>query len=389
MATVRLAFIGAGEVNFGSPAVPWNHAQRLETLSAKYKIEVVGIADVNEKRAQSTLETWQGKSKLYGGAKAYGDYVKMLDETKPHGVLIGVPPFAHGSPEENKGDIEVVCARRNVAMFIEKPISLSDPKSVAQVLDEINKAGDKLVVSVGYMFRYAAFTNKINEILNGLAKKRGKSDGKEIIKAVLLRYNAAYAAINKSMWWDIRLSGGPIVEQSTHFVDIARYLAGEIDEPTLQAYSIRCEDLQAVPLDFVSKKNVEEGVKDENKIKHVTTAVWKFKSGALCSFTHAALYQGEKYECAIEIWGDGFRISVEDPYNHPVLKYKITGQDAPEGEAGKEQVFDLSADDPYESELDTFLSAISNSNPGAIRSPYADALGTYRMTWQIREKASS
>ena len=55
------------------------------------------------------------------------------------------------------------------------------------------------------------------------------------------------------MWhrWDTALSGGPIVEQATHFVDLMRFFAGEIIEETVKAVAVGPEqplvDMAAAP----------------------------------------------------------------------------------------------------------------------------------------------
>jgi hypothetical protein len=46
----------------------------------------------------------------------------------------------------------------------------------------------------------------------------------------------------------------------------------------------------------------------------VTTAFWKFSSGAIGSLMHGVLLHGDKYENEIEILGDGYRICLIDPY---------------------------------------------------------------------------
>ena len=47
------------------------------------------------------------------------------------------------------------------------------------------------------------------------------------------RYYYAYSDNSNPYWWNASQSGGPVVEQATHFCDIARYLAGDIDESTI------------------------------------------------------------------------------------------------------------------------------------------------------------
>ena len=44
------------------------------------------------------------------------------------------------------------------------------------------------------------------------------------------------------MWWNIDQSGGPVVEQGTHFCDLARFLVGEINLDTVQAIAIKQTD---------------------------------------------------------------------------------------------------------------------------------------------------
>ncbi len=51
--------------------------------------------------------------------------------------------------------------------------------------------------------------------------------------SVEARYYFAYSDNIMAHWWDVSKSGGPIVEQATHFCDIIRYLAGDIREDTL------------------------------------------------------------------------------------------------------------------------------------------------------------
>ena len=51
-------------------------------------------------------------------------------------------------------------------------------------------------------------------------------------------YASAYSTIRKKHYWDTSLSGGPIVEQATHSIDIMRYFGGEISEESITALAI-------------------------------------------------------------------------------------------------------------------------------------------------------
>ena len=53
------------------------------------------------------------------------------------------------------------------------------------------------------------------------------------------RYSCPYNNIEKTQWWDTQKSGGCIVEQATHFVDLMRYLAGgDIIDTSIKATAV-------------------------------------------------------------------------------------------------------------------------------------------------------
>lgn len=315
---VRVAFVGAGEVNFGSDSVevPWNHARVLARLGTTpgVKVRAVGVADINVARADAVAAKWRAKSpQVFGDMKAYGGVRSMLDDARPDGVIVGLPPFAHGLAEEC--DCELECARRGVHLFVEKPISSHPPERVAPVRDELARLVRErgLVVSVGYMFRYSTPVLKLRQLLAEHAVAQGSRA--PAVRAIMLRYNTAYPAIEKAMWcaplpmlvgiwiltvklrvnvrWDLRLSGGPIIEQCTHFADLARFIAGEVDLSTVSAVAINAPrsdadahgpgHLSSLPKDVISGKCVEEGVPHEFRVPRVTTAHWRFESGECLS----------------------------------------------------------------------------------------------------------
>lgn len=53
---MKVAFIGAGGINFGSPEGPWNHSARLQLLP---DVTFSAIVDPNQKLAQQRIDTLQ------------------------------------------------------------------------------------------------------------------------------------------------------------------------------------------------------------------------------------------------------------------------------------------------------------------------------------------
>ena len=57
--------------------------------------------------------------------------------------------------------------------------------------------------------------------------------------SIVGRYSCPYNNIAKPQWWDTQKSGGCIVEQATHFVDLMRYLSGgDIIRESIQAVAV-------------------------------------------------------------------------------------------------------------------------------------------------------
>jgi len=365
---LAIGFIGAGAANFGGGEGPWDHASRLEKIPG---LRAVGIADPDLARAKSRLDERRGT--LWTGARAFADFRPMLDEAKPEAVWIAVPPHAHGTTEPGK-DIEVECARRGVHMLIEKPLGGARPELVRPVADAVAKSG--VIASVGYMFRYSRAIGKMKEILDATP-----GGGRVFVG----QYDCAYSRIVKPEWWDIRPMGGPIVEQATHFVDLARFLLGDANPASVRAVAIPGGSAAGALSDIPQQpdgRRMDAGVPDAFRHPRATAAVWTFLNGAVGSLTHATLLHREKYDTRLEVWGDGLRVELDDPYGVPSLRVRRPHTEATE-------TVPIGDDDPYLTEDLAFVEAVRTRNPAGIRSPYADAFRTFELTWAITDAAST
>jgi predicted dehydrogenase len=372
MDCLKIAFIGAGQVNFGGGEGPWDHASRLEVISKHIPITVVGIADPFVRRAEQILAIRQEKEdcrSLWKDVQIFADYVEMLNVVKPEAVFIGTPPLFHGSTVSPR-DIELQCVRRNIHMFIEKPISCAGLEDVQQVRDMLEQGVDEngLVISVGYMFRYSKTVQKMKDIIQQYGPP----------KAFNARYICAYSNIAKTEWWDSDKCGGPIVEQGTHFCDLARYLVGEVDINSIRAICVRDQDPIVGHLSKIPDTVQEETIPPERRAPRVTSAFWQFESGAIGSLMHGVVLHGNKYENELEVWGDGYRLVLVDPYNECKLTVRL-----PESETVQEFTFDN--DDYYLSEDLVFIQSVITKNTTSILSTYEDSFNTYQMTVKIRE----
>jgi len=169
---------------------------------------------------------------------------------------------------------------------------------------------------------------------------------------------------------------------------------------------------KAGKLAHIPAKIDENSLSPEKRVPRVTTAMWKFESGAIGSFMHGVLMHEKKYETELEVWGDGYRLQLIDPYGKCQLGVRL-----PHSE--ETVIHDFGEDDPYYSEDLAFMRAVqhavqhphaptsslsalssttttthqhtnnNNNNPhtSAILSPYEDSVGTYKLTWAIKTKS--
>ena len=145
-------------------------------------------------------------------------------------LLIGLPPIHHGSFSEGK-DIELKLLRSGVNIFVEKPVSVTPPEVFKDYVAAVTKtaAQNNVVISIGYMLRYHPAVVRIREEI----RKHGQP-----LVALSARYSCTYTNLEKPFWWNVTQSGGPIIEQATHFCDLVRYIGGEVDLKSVTGYAV-------------------------------------------------------------------------------------------------------------------------------------------------------
>ena len=202
-------------------------------------------------------------------------------------------------------------------MFVEKPVSVLPPEEFSpyvQAVEEMQRE-KSLMLSVGYMFRYHPAIQQMKSILEEFGRP---------LMGITARYSCAYSKSRNHIWWDKTKSGGPIVEQATHFCDVMRYIGGEIKSSTISAVAVPASDNKAEPgyLSEISPLNKEESIKNDHRVPRMTSAHWIFSSGAVGTLTHVVALHGVVYETAIEVWADGLRMALEEPYR-PECKLRV------------------------------------------------------------------
>lgn len=186
--SVKLGFIGTGGIAQG-------HMKRLSEMP---DVQMTAYVDVALDRAQKAADDF--------GGTAYDDFRKMLDAEDLDGAVICTPPFAHG-------DIELALCERKIGFLIEKPVAI-DVEMAKPILAAVKASGIPTVVA--YKYRWDDHVVKAKEMLAD--------------KQIGLVFGNFWGSTPGAPWWRVQAqSGGQMVEQTTHIVDMARYLCGEVD----------------------------------------------------------------------------------------------------------------------------------------------------------------
>lgn len=207
----KIAFIGAGN----------RSVSHMASLSRIPGATVVGIADLDESRAHQAMQRANQRIGTAGPpvqAPIFTDWRKMADAVDPDCLYLCLPPFVHG-------DLDHAVIDLGKPILFEKPVAVE--MSVAkEIAAHVQEAG--IVNAVGYQKRYSSAVRRAEELLKDAT----------IGMAITIRLSG----LPNQPWWRVqRQSGGMLVEQHTHAVDLMRVLCGEIES----AYAVGNTNLLA------------------------------------------------------------------------------------------------------------------------------------------------
>ncbi|NOU92681.1 gfo/Idh/MocA family oxidoreductase [Paenibacillus sp. LMG 31456] len=312
---VKIAFIGAGGIA----------AHHMKSLTVNPKVEIVGICDVVREHAQKMADL--------NGGQAYTDYEAMLDREKPDGLIVCVPPFAHGQVEE-------AAASRGIHMLVEKPVGL-DMDTVRKKAEVLREAG--VIVGTGYCLRYLEAMNKAKEYLQD----------KQIAMVRALRSGG----MPEMPWWGIMdKSGGQLVEMTTHNVDMMRCLAGDITKVSADMNLLVMKDTPGVD------------------VPDVTSASFVFASGAV-GHIDTTFFPQPVGRSILEVMGPNYLLTIEGK-TLTIIE-------------GKQTIVYKGDDDYSKAQDDAFIEAIDTGNRSLIKADYSEGVKTLEVTLAANSSAAS
>lgn len=314
MDKTRIGFIGVGGIA----------GRHLDILAQFDDVDLVAFADPDFGRAEHAAGRF--------GARAYDNHKSMLEDQKLDAVYVCIPPFAHGAVEE-----DLIAAK--IPFFVEKPLSL-DIELAERLAADIER--ENLITGVGYHWRYLDTVDEARHILS--------ENPAQLISGYWLDQTPP-----PQWWWKNDKSGGQMVEQTTHILDLARYLVGDVT----QVYGLA--------------SHKERGDFPELDVPTASTASLSFASGAVGNIGSTCILRWG-HRVGLHIFADGLAMELTD---HDIMVDVGAGRPTRHAEG-----------DPVWREDRDFVDAVRGGE-NRIRCPYGEALKTHRLALAINDSARS
>ncbi|MAG34677.1 MAG: hypothetical protein CL878_00285, partial [Dehalococcoidia bacterium] len=257
---VRLGFVGTGGRTV---------AELVELVHIP-SARISALCDIDESRCTWAVEQLLERQPDAPGTdvvreqapQTFTDVRDMLAAVDLDAVYISLPPFAHG-------DIDHAILDAGKAVFVEKPVAVTGSvgREIAAHIEELG-----VVSSVGYQSRYSSAVQKARAALEGVPLG--------LVIAVRI------GGLPGGAWWRVQdRSGGMLIEQHTHGVDLMRLFAGEAEHVYASANTVLLRDVPDVD------------------IADVNAATVRFRSGAVGVIANScALEPGQERPSSMADW---------------------------------------------------------------------------------------
>jgi predicted dehydrogenase len=279
----------------------------------------------------------RGFASVFGG-RVFEDPDELISQRHIDALFIAVPPYAHD------GRLERAAIRNRVPVMIEKPIGL-DLDICRAIAAEAESAG--VVISVGYLLRESPLIHEIKAVIdrNRVASVR----------------SSRVSAFSPQRWWrKMSESGGMMVEEATHEIDLLRFVFGEIR-------SVAAVTSSGIGVDRWEGCDVYDSME----------ALLAFGGGLVGSIGITNVLPADFNRVdMLEVFGRDLYLSL----NFDRLRYKEGGTDWVE-------IPWPSLDSLIRAEDARFLDAASRHEPTDVTSTYGDALETLKVTLALNEAA--
>ncbi len=258
------------------------------------------------------------------GLPAFIDTARMLEEVPLDAIIMAQPPGVR--------EVAILAAAAaGKALFVEKPLALD-----MATARHYCRAASHVVNAVGFQLRYSPVAERTRQLIRA----------RQITQVRTACTTGYYLRRDVPDWFlQRRHSGGPLLEQAIHMIDMARYLAGEITHVVGRQHRL-------------THANVAECDSEDN-----SALLFRFASGALG--THLDSCSMTTFNWEVELFGPDWRLLAD------FARKRLSGY------LGTQTVSeDFPDEDLHLKEMQAFVRAVRTGSRETIRSDFADAART-------------
>jgi len=192
---IKAGIIGLGKMGISHCSI----------INAHPDVELVAVCEIS-KLVKSAIEK-------YSGIKCFKDYKNMIDQCKLDCLVVSTPTSSHA---------EIAChaMKRNIHVFVEKPLSLIPDEGHKMVYLAKRQ---NLVNQVGYHHRFICVFQEVKRLIENRAIGDIYHITGEAYGPVVLREKGSTWRSNKSE------GGGCLYDYAAHVIDLVNYLVGPPD----------------------------------------------------------------------------------------------------------------------------------------------------------------
>jgi len=301
--------------------------RHIAALSKIPEVKIVGVCDIVREKAESLA--------AQTNAEALTNFKTAIDKLKPDYVIL-LTPRGFREPVIN------ACVESMTPIFMEKPPCdrISTGERIAEILETSG-----LIHTVGFMRRW---NDALNTVLAQISS--------QMISTIEISYQCPFAT--SPVWQSypapylVEQSGGLVGDQGIHYIDICRYITGA--EP-YELYAAGTN--QILPI----SKNVTT--------RDTVSWCMIMTNGTVVSHSHTWCAPG--WACNIRIVTDRSIVSLD------MFGGTATGM------INDENFNYQSQTDEFELEHRAFAEAVKTQDMSNVRSPYKDALKSFRIAAEI------
>ena len=205
--TIRIGIVGAGL---------WTERAHLPAFTHLPGVTVAGIADPDVERARALASR-------FGVARAVGDHRALLD--------LGLDALSIVAPDDVHHEVAAAALDAGLPVLCEKPLARTVPEA-ADLVARAAAAG--VVTKLGFVFRYSPALRQLRALVQDGYVGRVHS-------LTVYSQNPQFMDPAAPFHWKMdgaRTGGGVVVEYGSHSLDLARWIAGEIEEVCANARTV-------------------------------------------------------------------------------------------------------------------------------------------------------